>query len=158
MKGQDIHPCQDGIGEPGSCGGNAREARSAENQPDFSSRSKRESRKIFSGGLGSHQDFLISSLRRRGPLRDKGQLEVVDDPVQHGIVGEESDDLHRGAALGAGQGIHLVHLADHFGPAFGRETPELLLCYPERESRMTGLLDLPPMGVGVEAVVNKTKV
>jgi hypothetical protein len=34
-------------------------------------REKRESRRIFSGGLGGHQDFLISDMRRRGPVRDK---------------------------------------------------------------------------------------
>jgi hypothetical protein len=55
----------------------------AGNQPDLSSRSKRESRKILSRGLGSHQNFLIGNLRRRGPLRKGGQLEVVDNPVDH---------------------------------------------------------------------------
>jgi len=44
--------------------------------------------------LGGHQDFLIGDLRRRGPFGNKAQLQVIDDPVPHGIVGEESDDLH----------------------------------------------------------------
>ena len=42
---------------------------------------------------------------------------------------------------------------DHLGPAFGRETPELLLHQPERESLMARLLDLPPMSIGVQAEV-----
>jgi hypothetical protein len=58
---------------------------------DLSSRSKRESRRIFSGGLGGHQEFLVGD-RRRGPIGDKGQVEVVDDPVHYGIVGEERDE------------------------------------------------------------------
>ncbi len=51
-----------------------------------------ESQRIFSRGLGGHEIFLEGKLRRRGPLRDKGQVEVVDDAVHHGIVGEESDE------------------------------------------------------------------
>ena len=38
--------------------------------------------------LGGLQDFLIADMRRRGPVRDKGQLEVVDNPVDHSPVGE----------------------------------------------------------------------
>jgi hypothetical protein len=60
------------------------------------------------------------------PLRDKGQLEVVDDAIDHGEIGEESDDLHLATALGAGQGIDLVHLADHLGPAAARDFLALL--------------------------------
>ncbi len=48
--------------------------------------------------------------------------------------------------------VDLIDLADHLGPAFGRETPELLLHHPERESLMARLPNLPPMGVGVEAI------
>jgi hypothetical protein len=33
-------------------------------------------------------------MRERESRRDKGQLEVVDDPVHHGRVGEEGDDPH----------------------------------------------------------------
>jgi hypothetical protein len=65
----------------------------AGNQPGFSSRAKRRSGRIFSRGLSGHQDFLIGDMRRRGPLRKEGQLQVVDNPVYHSIVGEESDDL-----------------------------------------------------------------
>jgi hypothetical protein len=43
---------------------------------------------------------------------DKGQLEVINDPVNHGIIGEEGDDLHRAAALGADQGVDFIDLRD----------------------------------------------
>ena len=34
---------------------------------------------ILAGYLSCHQDFLIRGLRRRGPVRGKGQLEVADE-------------------------------------------------------------------------------
>jgi hypothetical protein len=67
----------------------AEKPKSAGNQPGLSSRPKKESRNILFAGLGGHQDFLISSLRRRGPLGNKGHLEVINDAVDHGIVREE---------------------------------------------------------------------
>jgi len=96
---------------------------------------------------------LISEARRRRPLRDKGQLEVVDDAVHHGIVGEESDDLHRAPALRTDQRVNLIDLTDHLGPALGGDGPELVLYNPERESLTARLLDFPSMGIGVEAVL-----
>jgi hypothetical protein len=63
--------------------------------------SGRESRKIFRGGFSGHQDLLISDMRRRGPLGDEGQFQVVDSAVDHGIVSEEGDDAHLFAALRA---------------------------------------------------------
>jgi len=56
-------------------------------------------------------------MRRRGPLCDKGQLEVIDDPVHHGIVGEEGDDFHHATALRAEERVNFVHLSDHLSPA-----------------------------------------
>ena len=64
---------------------------------------RRELCGIFRGGLSGHQDFLIGDMRRRGPVRKEGELEVVDDPVHHGVIRAESDDLHLSATL-AGQG------------------------------------------------------
>jgi len=51
---------------------------------------------------------LISEVRRRGSLCHEGQLEMIDDSVHHGIVGEEGDDAHLAAALGANQGIDFI--------------------------------------------------
>jgi hypothetical protein len=34
---------------------------------------------ILAGYLSCHQDFLIRGLRRRGPVRGKGQLELADE-------------------------------------------------------------------------------
>jgi hypothetical protein len=36
--------------------------------------------------------FPDRQLRRRGFVGDKRQLQVVDDAIHHGIVGEESDE------------------------------------------------------------------
>jgi len=122
------------------------------NQPDLKAQAKRGSRRIFSRGLGGDQDFLISELRRRGSLGDKRQLEVADDAVHHGIVCQESNDLHLSAASGADQGVHLIDLADHFGPAFRGGGSELLFDNPERKGGQTGLLDFPPVGVSVDGL------
>ena len=64
----------------------------AGNPTDLSSQAKRESRRIFYGGLGGHEKLPISDPRRRGPLRDKSQLEAADDAVHYGKVGDESDE------------------------------------------------------------------
>jgi hypothetical protein len=39
-------------------------------------------------------------MRRGRFVGDESQLHVVDDPINHGVICEESDDLHRAAALG----------------------------------------------------------
>ena len=93
-------------------------------------------------------------MRRRGSLRDKRQLEVVDDAVHHGIVGEEGDDLHLATVLGADHRVNLIDFADHLGPALGRDRPELLLHNQERDSGLTCLPDLPPMRISVEAIIS----
>jgi len=54
----------------------------------------------------------------------------------------------------AEEGVNLADFMDHFGPTFGRETPGLVLYYPERKSLQTRLFDLAPMAVGGEAVVS----
>jgi len=79
---------------------------------------------------------------------------MIDDPVHHGIVGEESDDLHRGAALRADHRVNLIDLADHLGPALGGDGPQLILDNPQRKSLKTCLPDLASMGIGVEAVIS----
>jgi len=52
----------------------------------------RRSRKIFGRGIGGPEIFLECGLRRRGLFRDKSQLQVVDDPVDNGMLREEGDD------------------------------------------------------------------
>ncbi len=93
-------------------------------------RARRELGKIFGRRLRGHQEFLVSDVRRRGSLCDKCQLEMIDDPVDHGIVCQEGNDLHLSAALRADQRIHLVDFADHLGPACGGDGPELFLNHP----------------------------
>jgi len=128
--------------------------RSAGKQPDLSSQTKRESRNILTAGLGGHQNFLIDKMRRRGSLGNKGQLQVVDDPVYHAVVGEERDDLHLSAAARAGHRVNFIDFTDHLGPAFGGDGPELLLHHPDRKKPKACLPDLPSMGVGVQPIIS----
>jgi hypothetical protein len=55
-------------------------------------------------------------LRRR-----KRQLQVIDDPVHHGILRDESDDPHRPPALGAkhGGGCRVRYISYTLG-SFGK--------------------------------------
>ena len=87
-------------------------------------------------------------------IGDKGQLEVIDDSIHHGIVGEEGDNPHLSAALRADHRIDFIDFADHLSPAFGGDGSELLLHYPNRERLQVRLLDLPPVGVSVETVIS----
>jgi len=47
--------------------------------------------------------LLRDDVRRGRSLRDEGQLEVVDNPVHNGIVGDEGDNAHPALALRAEQ-------------------------------------------------------
>ena len=132
-------------------------SRDAQKTPDISQSSalsKRRSRKIFAAGFGGHQKFLIGDVRWGRLVRGKCQLEVVNDAIDYGEIGEESNDPHRAAALRADHRINFIDFTDHLGPAVGRDRPELLLHHPERESLKARLLDLPPMGIGVEAAIS----
>jgi len=52
---------------------------------------------------------------------------VVDDAVNHGIVGDEGDDAHLSATSGAGQRVDFEHFPYHLGPAMARDPRALLL-------------------------------
>jgi len=83
---------------------------------------------------------------------------VVDDPVHHGIVRQEVDDLHRSPALETRYGIRLVDLADHRGLALGGEAPEFLLDNQERKRPKACLPDLTSVGIGVQAVIAESEI
>jgi len=68
-------------------------------------------------------------MRRRRSLCNKSQLEVIDDSVHHGVVGEEGDDLHRPSASRADHGVEFKDFPDHLGPAFKKKAPEPFLSY-----------------------------
>jgi hypothetical protein len=104
--------------------------KSAGNPTDLSARARRKSGKISGRSVSGYQKVLRSDSRWRRPLRDKGELEVVDDTTNHREVGKEGDDLHRALPPGAEQRIDLVHFSDHLGPASGRDGPELVLNNP----------------------------
>ena len=40
--------------------------------------------------IGGYQDFLRSNARLRGFVRNEAELQIVDDPVQYGIVYNKS--------------------------------------------------------------------
>ena len=50
--------------------------------------------KIIGRSLRVHQEFLPDQVRRGRSLRHKCKLEVIDDAVHHGIVGDEGNDAH----------------------------------------------------------------
>lgn len=76
--------------------------------------------------------LLVGDPGRMGLVGDERQLEVIDDSIDDGIIGEESYDLHRAPTLRAEERVDLVHLTDHLSPALRRDGAELLLEYPER--------------------------
>lgn len=80
---------------------------------------------------------------------------MVDDSIHHLMVGEERDDLHGAAAVRPQHLVNLIDLTDHLSPALGGDGPELLLDNEEGRKRQSRLLDLPWMGVGVEAIVTQ---
>jgi hypothetical protein len=59
-------------------------------------------------------------MRRGRLIGNECQLQVVDDSVHHGGVGEESDDAHLSAALRAEERVNFIHLTDHLSP-FGAQ-------------------------------------
>jgi len=60
-----------------------------------------------------------------GFVCDERQPEVVDDPVHHGIVCDESDAVHLAAALGTDHRVDLVNFPDHRRQALGRDASGL---------------------------------
>lgn len=59
-------------------------------------------------------------------VRNEAELQMVDDTIHHGEIGEESDDAHLATAFGADHRVYLKDLADHLSPAFGRAESERL--------------------------------
>jgi hypothetical protein len=74
--------------------------------------------KPFTPLLGSYKEFLIEDVWRGRPLCDKGEFEVVDDPVHHGTIFDESDDAHLALALGASEWVHFIDFTGSSLPSF----------------------------------------
>jgi hypothetical protein len=103
--------------------------------------------------LECHQKLLLYMMRRRGPFGFEGQLEMTDDPVDNLMIIYERDDLHSASTCGTKQGIYLIHLADHLCPALGRHISRTIFGYERIKRISLSLMHLPPVGIGVKAVV-----
>ena len=71
--------------------------------------------------------------RRRpaaGSLRRKGQLQVVYDPVDDGMLRQEGNDLHCASAPRAEHRVNLIDLADYGRPAPYLEILQCVLFVP----------------------------
>ena len=90
---------------------------------------------------------------RQGLRRHERQLQMIDYPIHDGNLRDEGVDLHSAAALGTDHRINLIDLPHHGRPALGRDVLRLLLDHPERRRTQTCLLDLSPVGVGVQPIV-----
>jgi len=79
---------------------------------------------------------------------------VIDDPVDHGIIRNKSDDIHLSSALITNQRIDLVDFSYHLRPAPARDSRTLLL--NEDEGMLIGLClsHFPPVGVRIEAEIS----
>gem|GEM_PF-1640392 len=99
--------------------------------PDALRRPGQRSRYIFGRGVGKEpgrrvglpKELLEGGLRRRGFCRYKGELQVLDDPIDDSVLREEGDDAHRAAASRTDHRVDLVDLADHGRPALGGDAP-----------------------------------
>lgn len=80
---------------------------------------------------------------------------MVDDAIDHRIVGDESDDAHFSLAFGADQGVDLVNLADHPGPTAAGDLRAFLLDAQELRQALLSLAHLPPMSIGIKAEVTE---
>lgn len=60
-----------------------------------------------------------------------------------------------GSYWGAEHRIDFINLAVYLSPALGNDVPELILDNPERKSCSARLLDLSPMGVGLEPITTR---
>jgi hypothetical protein len=94
----------------------------------------------------------MDRVRRGRSLCDKSQLEVADDAVHHGIIGEEGDDAHLAAALRANHRIYFIHLPYHLCPAPSGNPRAFLL---DDEEILVGLalLHFAPVGISIQAEI-----
>jgi hypothetical protein len=81
--------------------------------------------------------LLVGDMRWERFIADKGQLEVVNDLVHHGLVREESNDAYRAAALRINHRVNFTDFADRLGPALEGDGPELVLHHPESEGSLS---------------------
>jgi len=77
----------------------------------------------------------------------------MDDPVQHGIIRNKSDDLHVSTALSTNQRVDFKNFADHLRPAPARDSWAFHFDNQELMLSFLHLAHFAPMSVGVQAEV-----
>lgn len=100
---------------------------SAGNRSDLPQCAWDQSGIIIGRGIGGPETFLEVRLSRRGLLRKKCRLQMIDNPVNDSIRRQEGDNLHPMAPSRADHWVNLVDLPDHFRPALGRNAPNRLI-------------------------------
>jgi len=70
---------------------------------------------------------LRSDARQGRVVCEKGQLQVVEDAVDYGIIGDEGDDAHLSLAPGADKRGNFIEFTDHLCPAPQGDPRALLL-------------------------------
>jgi hypothetical protein len=58
--------------------------------------------------LGRHKRDLLEGMGGRWLLGNEPKLQMIDDPVHGGIIGDEGDDLHHFPALRTDHRIDLI--------------------------------------------------
>jgi len=89
--------------------------------------------------------LLRGDVRRRRFLRHKGQLEVVDDAIDHSIVGDEGNDAHPALALRTEEWVHFIDFSYNFCPAAAGDSRAFL---PHDDEGMLIRLCLVHLGHG----------
>jgi len=92
-------------------------------------------------------------MRRRRAFGLESEFEVVDDVVYDFMIFDKSNDFHFCTAVGTEEGVYLIDLADHLGPAFGGHMAVLFLNDQRVEGIATGLAHLSSVGIGIKTVV-----
>ena len=78
---------------------------------------------------------------------------MLDDPVHHGIVGEEGDDAHLAPAQRAEQWVHLMDFSDHLSPAPAWDPRAFLLNDDEWMGVRLSPAHLTPVSIGIQAEI-----
>ena len=78
---------------------------------------------------------------------------MADDPINNFVIFDKGDDFHLCAAMRAEERINFIDFSYHLRPAFGRHKYSLFFNDRGRGECRDSFAYLPPVGIGVKAVV-----